>query len=164
MLTFSFHQSLMGFFLPLQTDSPFETKQLLGLCHSHIRVRQFLRKYARFLMPLSPSSPHPNHPSPPRFMEMLASYRSWPVVPLFEMCTLFFSLLGNGDRLISPDAHSPGKKGKNIKKEEKAEGVHSFTEHFPPQLTSMLREKLSMWRIWFISILRSVITGTNTTI
>lgn len=44
-----------------------------------------------------------------RLTDMLAGYRCWPVVPLFEMCSLCFSLQGKCDSLISLDAHSPGK-------------------------------------------------------
>lgn len=82
MLTLKFHQSL---------DSPFETKQLLGLCHSHVRVRQFLRKYARFLMPLSPSSPPPRPSLTPSFhgdvgqLSQLASRPTvWDVHPVLQ--------------------------------------------------------------------------------
>lgn len=69
---------------------------------------------------LPPSLPPPTPPPfLPRLMEMLAGYRCWPVVPLFEMCSPCFSLEGSGDRLISPDAHSPGKKGRRRKKKKK---------------------------------------------
>lgn len=133
----------------LRSDSRLETKLLLGLRHRQVcRVPRFLWKYARFLMPLSPLPP--TSTVSPRLMEMLASYRCWPVVPLFETCSPCFSLEGNGDRLISPDAHSPGKKGE---KKKEAEGVRSFTEHLPPQLKPTLgKKKLSISWICFVGI------------
>lgn len=98
-----------------------------------------------FHAPLHPRPPHPSSTPPhprqlPRLMEMLAAYRCWPVVLLFEMCSLYFSLEGNGDRLISPDAHSPGKKDKKKKEREEAEEVRSFTEHLPPELKPTLEK------------------------
>lgn len=114
----------------LRSDSRLETKLLLGLRHRQVcRVPRFLWKYARFLMPLSPLPP--TSTVSPRLMEMLASYRCWPVVPLFETCSPCFSLEGNGDRLISPDAHSPGKKG-----EKKKGGWRSSQLHWAPSSTA----------------------------
>lgn len=66
----------------------------------------------------APPPKHTHKHSHQRFlsplMVMLAGYRCWPVVLLFEMCSPRFSLQGNCDRLISPNAHSPGEIEKTI--------------------------------------------------
>ncbi|KAK5889514.1 hypothetical protein CesoFtcFv8_015511 [Champsocephalus esox] len=64
-------------------------------------------------------------------MEMLAGYRCWPVSPLFEMCSPCFGLQGDGDRLISPDAHSPGKKRQRIEREAEEAAEHFTAETHP---------------------------------
>lgn len=116
------HHSLLSsinhlfFFLPLlwqQSEPCLEAKQLRRLCHRYVcRVPRSLWKCAKFLMRL-PASPHLHRLA--RLTDMLAGYRCWPVVPLFEMCSLCFSLQGSCDRIISPDAHSPGKMCEKIR-------------------------------------------------
>lgn len=97
-----------------------------------------------------PAPPQHIPRTPSRLMEMLAGYRCWPVVPLFEMCSLCFSLEGNGDRLISPDAHSPGKK----EKKGKRRGWRGSRLHWAPFLQSWnphwKKKKKSISRICFI--------------
>lgn len=103
-----------------------------------------------FHAPLHPRPPHPSSTPPhprqlPRLMEMLAAYRCWPVVLLFEMCSLYFSLEGNGDRLISPDAHSPGKKDKK-KKIKKKRAREKRLKRFAASLSTFLQSWNPHWK------------------
>lgn len=94
----------------------------------------------------------PPRPPPPA----LSSHGNvgWLVVPLFEMCTLFFSLKGNGDRLISPEAHSlTWKKGKENNKKKRG---FSFAEHLPPELKPTLAKREEFVSLEIICTRKSV--------
>lgn len=151
------------FFFIWHTDwecfSFWKPKQLLGsVSHTGLLSARLLVKVCQvFLKPLSPLLPAPAS-SPVVSWRCWPGYRCWPVVPLFEMCSPRLSLEGNGDELISPEAHSPGKEGNIKKKRERreAEGARCFTEHLPPQLkptlatTTRKKKKKSISWIYFI--------------
>lgn len=101
------------------SDSPYGNKN--NYSHgpvSHTGTRLLVKVCQVFLKPLSPLLPPPAS-SPVVSWRCWPGYHCWPVVPLFEMCSPRLSLEGNGDGLISPDAHSPGKEGNKKKEREK---------------------------------------------
>ena len=129
-----------------QSDSCLDAKQLRWLCHRYsCWVPSFLWKKAKFLMRL-PAFFHFHRLS--RLTETLASYRCWPVVLLFEMCSPCFCLHGDCDRLISPDAHSPGIKEKKKGLKGFAASLSAFCQSWNPHTTKKsisLRIKLVLW-------------------
>lgn len=112
-----------------------------------------------------PSAPAPAS-SPVVSWRCWPVYRCWPVVPLFEMCSPRLSLEGNGDGLISPDAHSPGKEG-NIKKKKEREGrlkefaasLSTFLRSWNPLLQQQQGGKKSPFHEFISFGIRSVLGG-----